>query len=266
VWDTPHFVVMSDVEDEALMRSVCEDLEILRRAFEERFPPAVAASSVGAVRVFARYADYLAAGGRYGTDGVWDAERGGLLLGVLGPEELARAPHLRGRGPLPTLYHESLHQYLYEAHPGVTPAPWFGEGYGEYYAAAVVDRDAGVVADVAVHPQRVAWVRRAARRDVWPDLEHLLGMEQGVFYGPRVMENYAAAWGLAWFLENERRAHREWGRLPDRYLVALRDAARDRTGVLEPDSELRAEALRNAVAGIDLVALRAAWIEAMRRL
>lgn len=275
---TENFAVSGEVatpDDRELFDAVCQDVEILRRAYEDRFGLGAELRAVSEVRLYSDYDVYLAGGVPRGSAGRWIGPHNRLEVARLPEEVLARRPFLRAAGPLQTLYHEGLHQYLWFACGGIAPAPWLGEGYGEVFAGSVVDRRRGTVARIEANALRLGLARTAAQHVTGEQLEVLLRMEPAAFMaGPRVQRHYALAWGICWLFESERVAPvpAPWAALPDRYLGALRkhwghlrQEVTTRSGLHDAQDRARAHAIDEATEGLDFDAMAAALRASFRQ-
>ncbi len=119
------------------------------------------------------------------------------------------------------LYHECFHHFLslYVVHAPL----WLAEGYGEYFAAHVLDPATGAF---SVRPNRArkTGMRAAlATKGVSP-LAELLRMPKEAFYG-KAVAHYAQSWSFVYFMRHSGAEERE--RLFDQYfrlLIQLDDA------------------------------------------
>src|SRR5690606_30785982 len=150
--DSENFVLVTNVTSKRLIERLLTDLEVMRAAYMERFPPADGAdmTPVSCVRVCDGYEDYLRYAGKDmdGTGGYWNFIEEELVL--FNPERrIPKArPWLGAVEPERVLYHEAMHQYLHYSNRALAPASWFNEGYGEYFGGAEIKRRKGEVSGI----------------------------------------------------------------------------------------------------------------------
>lgn len=279
--DTAHFILVTNVRSKRLIEDMLADLETMRAAFIERFPPIEELTAVSTVRVCASYEDYLAYGGPAGTGGYWQPLDEELVLYDPDKRVPDSKPWLKQLDAKAILYHESMHQYLHYANGHVPPASWFNEGFGEYFGGAVVNRSRQEITRFDRNKFRLAWIKANIRRGGWPGLQDIVRMPQHEFYEPgSAMQNYAMAWSFCYFLEQERQKKPEernpvWALIPSTYVQNLRLASRERLKKLPKDApadslmqfkdEIQEEAYHLTFDGVDLKELREAWVEAMKK-
>ncbi|MBK8096491.1 MAG: hypothetical protein IPK26_05250 [Planctomycetes bacterium] len=284
-YDTEHYIFVTNSTNKKLIDQILVDLELMRSAYLERFPPAPGVdmdSVISAVRFCTTYKDYQAYGGPAGTGGYWNYMDEELVLVdvmSLGKEIIKANPNLENIQVLDVLYHEAMHQYFYYANGQLAPASWFNEGFGEVFGGAVPDRSKGAIAKIDRNRFRMAWIKRQQAAKRWPDLRVLLKMAQYEFYGASSLQNYAFGWAFCFFLEQQRKdpkGNKDWGEIPDRYLANLRAATqkkREELKIGEDDkkwlsfweTEIQKDAFEATFKGMDLVALENAWIDAMKK-
>lgn len=285
--DTQNFILVTNVKKTTLVKRMLTDLEVMRAAYIERFPPVdpKALEVVSTVRVCDGYEDYLKYAGQHmrGTGGYWAFIDEELVL--FNPER--RVPKaLRWLGkvdPVAVLYHEAMHQYLYYSNGKTPPAPWFNEGFGEVFGGAKVNRTKKVITEIDRNDFRIGVVRLAKKRKDWPPLEPMLKMTQPEFYERKtVLRNYAFGWAICYFLELEGRKkpdrrNEKWAAIPREYLRHLREAATSRANSAPSDPaaaetwmfnqrfKIQQRAFEKTFADIDMQELETAWIAAMKR-
>lgn len=283
-YDTDHFIFVTNSKDQKLINQILVDLELMRTAYIQRFPPAEGVDLepvISAVRFCTTYEDYLAYGGPDGTGGYWNFVDEELVLvdmQTLDPKVYKRNPNLKNIKVLDILYHEAMHQYFFYANGNLAPASWFNEGFGEVFGGASPDRQKGVIRDVQKNRFRMAWIKQCQKIDRWPDLGAFLRMTQGEFYGGSSLQNYAFGWAFCYFLEEHRqdpKGNAQWGAIPDLYLKNLREAtkkkreslgidAKDKNWLLAYTNDLQKQAYEATFDGVDLVELEKAWIKSMK--
>lgn len=285
-YDSVHFILVTNVSSKRLIDTMLVDLEIMRSAYLERFPPVADADMniVSTVRVCDGYEDYLRYAGKrlYGTGGYWNFIEEELVL--FNPERaVPRALEwTRSVDPVAVLYHEAMHQYFYYSNRSAAPASWFNEGYGEVFGGARLSRRKGEVRKIDRNDFRMQWLRKDRKDKVPPPaLSRLLRMTQREFYGRGALANYAYGWAFCFFLEKQRdRSERVrndlWANLPDNYLVELRKAMEAERAKLPPDSpddlitakqdQIQAAAIEAVLKDIDLNELQSEWERFLVRL
>ncbi len=285
--DSDNFILVTNCSSKKMVEVMLTDLEIIRGAFEERFPPAEGAdmSAVSTVRVCDGYDDYLRYAGEDmdGTGGYWAFTEEELV--IFNPEKRIpkSRPWLKGVDPVAVLYHEAMHQYFHYSNRALAPASWFNEGYGEVFGGAQLDRRRGEMKDVDPNDFRLKFIRldKKQKNDP-PDLKRMLKMTQPEFYSPfEALRNYAYSWSFCYFLEVQRERkgsnrREDWIAIPDEYLKALRAATETRRKDLPPDApddwingfqyEIQAEAIEAVLASVDFAELEKEWVDWMRRM
>jgi hypothetical protein len=266
-----------------LVRDMMIDLETMRGAYLERFPPAAPFTVVSTVRVCNSYDGYLRYSSKPGTGGYWHPIAEELVLfNPVG--KVAKADWMRRVTPKAILYHEAMHQYFHYANGEMPPAPWFNEGYGEYFGGARTDRFQKKIASVGKNDLRWEVVKETRKEKSWPELKKLLALTQPQFYSRTskdypVLKNYAMGWAFCYFLEQERakrpgQRNETWAAIPDRYVENLRVAAADVEAKMPADAPkgsliraaipIQKAAYEKTFGDMDWAALQADWIEAMQ--
>ncbi len=129
-YTTPHYIVTTDISPR-FTEIVGRHMEEIYKEYSRRFADFGQAEGRFRVRVFRREQDYwqhIPAGAR-GATGVF-VERERLLA--------AHAQDRTGEEVLRTLYHEGLHQFVYQLVSRDCPV-WLNEGLAEYFAEATWD-------------------------------------------------------------------------------------------------------------------------------
>lgn len=278
--DTDNYIVLYDTPDQALVRSVMRDLEILRLEYARLFPPftmaatsttaatSAADESIGAVRLCRDRDGFLAYGGRDDNAGYWNVADRELVLYDAHPGG--------GRPDADTfvaLYHEGFHQYMHAAFGDLPLHPWFSEGHGDYFSGAQLEN--GKLRSFGVHPWRIAAVRSLVADRAELPWRTLLGLVPAEFSAPeRVVGCYAQSWSMIHFLRNSEEVARTpaWSRILSTYFDTLRatwtaelaklDASaggRARAGIESAVALARSRALDAAFEDVDLDAIENAW-------
>ncbi len=276
--DTDNFILISNCANKAVIQKLLVDLEIMRKCYLERFPPVGPMEKVSLVRVFASYEEYASYGKLDGAIGHFSPIDDELVLFDPGKKIPKRSEWLKEVDTAEVLYHEAMHQYLHEANGYLAPASWFGEGFGEVFAGAVLDRRKEVVTKIERNKGRMTWIKRSQKNGGWPDLRAFVKMTQREFYGPSVYQNYAFGWAFCNFLEDQRKdqkGNKEWGAIPDRYLASLREITdgyrkqlpdnAPKDWIMAVQFEIQEKAFDQTFAGTDWSALEKAWIDAMKK-
>lgn len=267
--DTEHYIIVHNTDDEALVRRVGDDIEDLRAFLVRRFPSQREGPTVATVRICRDRDDYLVYGGRPDAAGYFNADAEEL---VLYEQEASRG---RGeRWTFEVLYHEAFHQYIHHSVGGLGPHPWFDEGYGEYFAAARIER--GRV-EIGVNDQRLRVMREVLRTGEHVPLTDFLRRDQDAYYADP-SRHYAQGWAVVHFLAEAAavREHSRWKGILERYFDGLRAAARAEFAELPPVvtyerysatmDRVRATALERALDRVDVAALEREWLTYVNRL
>ncbi|MGE0144630.1 MAG: DUF1570 domain-containing protein [Planctomycetota bacterium] len=277
--DTENYIVVTNVSGK-IIDDVCIDLEVMRAAYIERFPPAEGAdmSAVSTVRVCDGYDDYLAYAGEDldGTGGYWSPLEEELVIFNPTKKIPKQRPWLEGVDVIDVLHHEAMHQYFHYSNRHLSPSSWFNEGYGEVFGGCEVDRGKKVIKRIRTNSFRMKLIKLERKRAGAPDLATMMLAPQYSFYGNGVLENYANAWSFCYFLEMERqkpegKRNEAWANLPQRYLHHLREATDKRRKKLPegaPDDwimgfteEIQTEAVQATLKEIDAEELEKAWLK-----
>jgi hypothetical protein len=280
-FDTENFILVTNIRNKRLVDDMLADLEMMRTEYLRHFPPVEEITAVSTVRVCASYEEYLAYGAPPGTGGYWHPIDEELVVFDPGKKVPDSKAWLKQLDPKAVLYHEAMHQYLHYANRHVAPAPWFNEGYGEYFGGARVARARGEITRIDKHKFRMAWVKSMQKQGAWPGLRDLLRMPQNEFYAPfSALQNYAMGWAFCYFLEQEREKQdgerrNDWALIPSTYLQNLRMATLEHLKKMPKDApkdwiqtqrdEIQSDAYDLTFGSLDLDELRDAWIAAMKK-
>ena len=234
--ETENYIVLSNMgaRHRVFVRDLQEELEILRRAYEELLPARTPVSAVSTVRVFATPAEYSRHVGKEyeWTDGIWMPSKREL---VIRPATWGSNRQQRKR-TLSITYHEAFHQYAHYALGRIPISRWFDEGHAELFEAAEIRNDRVELREDDRQARRVQALIRAKKAD----LARLLRLSPGDFYSfdnEARKANYALAWALVYFLRKDGGGHgAPYAGILDHYVDALcrsRDAAKATTRAFE---------------------------------
>ncbi len=271
--DTENYIILHGTTNEALVRRLAQELEAIRTAYVELFPPTRPVESVSAVRICADRDEYVQYGGSPWSGGYWNADAEELVFYEYGDTKDDRS---RGENDSRiVLYHEAFHQYIYYSAGELAPHSWFNEGHGDFFSGARFDA-AGRIAKIGINPWRASFIQEVLREGRYLPWEKILGYEQVQFYGPERAICYAQGWSMVYFLRTAKEVARSpaWAAILPTYFQTLK-ASYDgeleelgRSGQLDVQEQLagaqqraRERALEAAFQGLDLAELQAAWLE-----
>ena len=272
--DTENYIFLYSTKDEKLIRILKRELEAIRRAYLELFPPVEEIRAVSAVRVCKDQTEYHQYGGSRGSAGYWYSQAKELVFYDQGKGEGRADSRI-------VLYHEAFHQYIYYSAGEVAPHTWFNEGYGDYFSGARFSRT-GDIAKIGVNPWRIRTVKYLVAQGRYVPFGEILYMEKPQFYAD-AGRCYAQAWSMVYFLRESREVRRRprWKRILPQYFETLKTVFEDELYALEerkvadPDGpgpedpealgevkkKARDAAIEAALEGVDIHALEAAWVE-----
>jgi hypothetical protein len=268
VEDTDHYIIAYSTRDKPLIRLIERELEAVRKAYEQRFPPAAPIEAVSTVRVCNDSDEYRLYGGPRGSGGYWNSETQELVF-----FDYVDAPRKVGSGKANSrivLYHEAFHQYIHYSTGELPPHPWFNEGYGDYFSGAVISSNK--VIRIGVNPWRVAAIQEATREGEALPWGTIVSLDQKAFYA-KADVCYPQAWSMVYFLleSEEAQDHKVWpGILPTYFDVLKTEYALElmtAEGELDEESRraagerVRARAVEAAFYGVDWDEIDAAWRE-----
>ena len=267
--DTENYLIVYSTKDKALIRVLKRELEAIRRAYEDIFPPDQPLTQVSVLRVCKDAAEYYAYGGPRGSGGYWSPVAEELVF-----YDYQDEGGKRGSGKANSrivLYHEAFHQYVHYAAGDLAPHSWFNEGTGDFFSGARFDQT-GAVSAIGPNPWRVATIKRAAEAHRLASLERLFSASQPQYYSNGAL-NYAQGWALVYFLRTSRQVARRpaWAKIHPTYYSVLKSEWADRRRELEQrgvakgteaylaaQAEARERALAAALANVDLGELQLA--------
>ena len=270
--DTENYILLYGTSNEALVRRLSQELEAIRTAYVELFPPAAPVEAVSAVRICKDRAEYVQYGGSPWSGGYWNSEAEELVF-----FEYEDTKDDRSRGENDSrivLYHEAFHQYVHYSAGELAPHSWFNEGHGDYFSGARFD-GTGRITKIGLNPWRARAMIQMAREGRFLPWKELLAYDQAQFYGPNRSLCYAQSWSMIYFLRTAKEVARrpEWARILPTYfevlkatyeaeLDQLRRSAQEgrREQVLGAQERAREKALEAAFGEVDVAELQAAWL------
>lgn len=275
--DTENYLIVFSTTDKALIRVLKRELEAIRRAYEEIFPPDQPVDEVSVLRVCKDQAEYFAYGGPAGSGGYWSPVAEELVF-----YDYQDEGQKRGSGKANSrivLYHEAFHQYVHYAAGDLAPHSWFNEGTGDYFSGARFDR-AGKVSAIGPNPWRVEAIQYFVDNDRHLSLRDLFHAAKSKYYA-NAQVAYAQGWSLVYFLRTSRVVAKrpDWAKIHPTYYTALkadwsaRRAQLEADGVEKSSSEYaeaqqasRDAAIEAALVNVNLRELELAWTEFVHEL
>jgi len=270
--DTENFIVVHHTPDQPLVRSICADIESIRKEYVKLFPPAGDIDAVSVVRVCKDRGEYMAYGGMPGSAGYWNPQTEELVFYDATVKEKGK----RETGEENTfivLYHEAFHQYVHYSAGAVPPHYWFNEGHGDFFSGA--DIRGGKVKSIGLNTWRIAHIKRIVEEHKQIPWKEIVAFERGDFYRPdRIGACYSQAWSMIFFLRQSPvvAKHPIWSKILDTYFVALKEdyarqiellakQGRDKDAQQREGAGQRARqyALDRAFAGVEFEPLQAEW-------
>ena len=270
--DTENYIFVFSTKDQPLLRILARELEAIREAYVELFPPVAPVTAVSTVRVCKDRDEYFAYGGPRGSGGYWNSATEEL---VFYDYDSLDQPGKERKGKENTrivLYHEAFHQYIHYSTGELPPHSWFNEGTGDFFSGALIS--GGRVKKIDVNPWRIARVQadiEAGRSVPWSEI---VAFEQPEYYRrDRVGTCYAQGWSMIYFLRTSRDVERrpEWAKILPTYFDVLKaeyGAEVEKLGE-EPTPQARWEAgkrareaaLKAAFEDVDFLEIEQAWKE-----
>jgi hypothetical protein len=169
--------------------------------------------------LYARHADYVAAGNPKESIGTFDGER-----------LLAAATDARGSATWNVVQHEAFHQFAAATTGSALPA-WLNEGLGEYFGEALFTGDAYVAGMVPAW--RLARVRESIRDGRFSPLAGFTRLSQEDWNSDLKLERYDQAWSIVHFF-----LHGDGGELRPRLVRYVRALAEGKLPDGFADAEL----------------------------
>lgn len=186
------YIVVTNIDktktnNQMKVKKVLQVVEAMRDLYEVHFPPRNEITAVSIIRICKDANTYHQYGGRPGTAGYWYSVDEELVLYFEAHVEFTLA----------VLRHEAFHQYIFYGAGELSPHSWFNEGYGDYYAGAVVRGKK--VMGVKPFKWRVDTIKEAARKKAHVPLKELVRYTQAQYYGNSTL-CYAQGWSFVYFL------------------------------------------------------------------
>jgi len=235
-YKTEHYMVTTDISPR-FAEVVGRHMEEIYKEYSRRFATYGEADGRFDVQVFGRQEDYW--------QHVPPDVKGST--GCFVERERLLAAHAEGRNPeevLRTLYHEGLHQFVFQVISSRCPV-WLNEGMAEYFSEATWNNHSFAVGQVPT--DRLHVVQTAIREGTYVPFEKLFQMDPGHWIQNARMDahaaqlNYSQAWSIVHFL-----VHADNGAYAghlNKLLKAIAEGA-DQDEALEasfgPDLDLRA--------------------------
>ena len=266
--DTRNYIVVFDTRDQPLIRRVKREIEAIRKAYLEEFPPAGEMTAVSTVRVCESPEEYSFYGGPPGSAGYWNSRTEELVLYDAGVKDGARTIDT---DTFIVLYHEAFHQYIHYSAGELAPHSWFNEGYGDYFSGAVIS--GGKVAKIDVNPWRLEPIQHYIENGRAVSWKKIIGYSQAEFY-KNAGVCYSQAWSMVYFLRKSRQVakHPTWSKILPTYFDTLKSEWQAELAALEEDgkagdpqeleqarSRTRERAVEAAFEDVDLVEIELAW-------
>lgn len=205
--DTTYYVIHTDLAPdgaaEAVVRMSRLANELRRRTRELGFTGRIDRRLP--FYLYARHADYVAAGNPHETAGTFDGDR-----------LVAAATDARGGSAWHIVQHEAFHQFA-AATTGTELPAWLNEGFGEYFGEALFTGD-GYVTGI-VPGWRLERVKKAIKADAFAPLASFARISQESWNDEMSLTRYDQAWSMVQFL-----LHRDAGHLREQlvgYVKAL---------------------------------------------
>lgn len=268
--DTQHYIVVYHTKDQPLIRKIVSDIENIREAYVERFPPAGEVDAVSTIRVCADRDEYLLYSGLPGSAGYWNPSTEELVLYDATKREKGKRTDKTDTFII--LYHEAFHQYIHYSAGELAPHSWFNEGYGDYFSGARIK--GGRIRKIGPNPWRVGVILAAVSKRQHIPWEQIVRYEQRDYYR-RARLCYAQGWSMIYFLEESKvvRKHPTWSKILTTYFETLQRVWAEQQERLAENGEeedadalaaaqlqARAAAVDAAFRDVDLRALEEEWI------
>ncbi len=268
--DTENYILVYSTKNEALIRVMKRELEAIRRAYEDLFPPDRPVDAVSAVRICETKDEYMQYGGPPRSGGYWYDKAEELVFFDYTEEERERGEGKENSRIV--LYHEAFHQYIFYSVGRLAPHSWFNEGYGDYFSGAEFD-SSGKVRKIGPNPWRISHIKRVLRSGAEEKWKDIIRYEQSKFYEPqRRSKCYSQAWSMIYFLNSKEVAdHPAWSLILPTYFETLKashraemellsEADRGDESLTEPANlRSREKAVAAAFEGVDLDEIQASW-------
>jgi len=253
--EMPHYVLVSNLKKskKGLVDRIQKDIEILRSAFEQLYPPVKPIEEVSVIRVFNSREEYLTyVGSEYAwTIGLWMPSR----------KELVVSPAGGGSGKneiLDTAYHEAFHQYVFYALDQTEIPMWLNEGQACFFEATRFSAARKFIT-IDENEDRLAYIEHYGQFGDRVDVIDMMFFSRGEFYVADERNDqdyamrqrglhYATSWAFAYFLRKGAKVvhpGKNYSSICDRIVEYLLENPNDFDGAAE-----------SALEGIDRDALR----------
>lgn len=244
--DTENYIIIYSTRDAPLVRRVCRELEQLRKAYLDLFPPVGEITAVSTVRICKNREEYILYGGSPRSAGYWNSEQEELVF-YDASDKTNKSKRSNDDNTFIVLYHEAFHQYIHYSAGELPPHSWYNEGHGDYFSGALIK--GGKLKRIGVNPWRVGTIKAAVGRGDFVPWKKIIRYSQMEYYrNARLC--YAQGWSMIYFLLNSKKveSHADWSRILPTYFEVLKatyaQELEDRGNPEE--AKLRAEAGRAA--------------------
>ncbi|NRA95579.1 MAG: hypothetical protein HRU14_05155 [Planctomycetes bacterium] len=234
--ETPRYMVVTNCEKKRkpFIKDIGRRLEAIRNQYEKDFPPAKPISAVSIVRVCKDKKGYRDYGGSRTSAGYWSSSAKELVFYRADSTDM----------PLMVLNHEAFHQYIFYSCGKLSPHAWYNEGYGDYYAGAVIQGKR--ISKIKPFLWRRDTIRNAARKGTHVPIKDIIKYTQREYYtNPKLC--YAQGWSMIYFLNTALPKSHRWQKILPTYLKTLQT------------TKDREKAVDAAFKDVDLDAFEAAW-------
>jgi hypothetical protein len=214
-YDTPYYTMHTDLDLDGA-REAAVRLTRMAEAYHDRTRDfAGVIDHKFPFYLYRREGDYIAAGGREGTAGVFvyrPGTREGVLMAVAGKHATADTWH--------TVQHEGFHQFAHAVIGGTLPT-WLDEGLAEYFGEGIFTGD-GFLTGV-VPPWRLERLKSEMNGDGDAKLQtipQIMSLTPDQWRSQMSVANYDQAWSMVYFL-----VHGDNGRYQQAFAACIRALA-----------------------------------------
>ncbi|MEE8469465.1 MAG: DUF1570 domain-containing protein, partial [Planctomycetota bacterium] len=217
--DTEHYIILSHGVDDRFVRSVADQVEIIRKEYGKQCPPDQSLDTVSLLRICRDDVEYRNYGGPNGSAGYWSAAEQELVLfdasGVTLPgvdgEHYTRS----------VLFHEAFHQYLQASLDQIPAHAWYEEGMAEYFGGALMER--GRLQRIEPNRYRLSAIQNTLRGGRAQPWQRIIEMDHDAFM-TNSNELYAQSWSMVYFLIEAKVVahHSRWRKILPTYFRTLR--------------------------------------------
>jgi hypothetical protein len=232
--------------DKGFVKEMADQIEGIRDAYEEIYPPTRPIEAVSIVRVCNSRDEYTGYGGPPTSGGYWSSFHKELVMF----DQRPRADTLA------VMNHEALHQYIYYFYGELSPHSWYNEGHGDYFGGARLTRSFRVTgygdlpggyarADFAKEMVRLARQGKRLDEGAAAPLEELLRYRQPQYYNHHgdslPVAYYPQGWSFVHMLREGKALEPKWKAILPDYLDALLEARHETAEKLMQELLVKAE-------------------------